>query len=544
MEGAGGPLVWPTLVEPSADNSANSVGVRVATDSKEVRLPRRVRQPNWQSYREVSRWRASSAWKRSVRGVLKKSRPKHSPLSTGAPLPLPPGLLLLPLVFGILWDTIIWTSSCSVDGFLFLPGFTDDRVPLVDTFNFWMVSLMGAIPVFVSLFAFFAVVRGFETIVHAVSTEVGLDSAEAHNMLVKKGSTVSKLDVVSGALLVTCSVINFAGVLPRHFLYLFGLPQWVLYTAVALFNLIFLFYIPFVLRDFRAALLHREGPNILHYIEGARLKFGFGLGLSMICFVYVAFMMTTSPPFTEAILTTIGDDATVPCAIAHNASYVATHYRSYASATAACAAAQQYFLTIAKVYSALGTWLNGFCVVVIFELKHAVGGRETKFPRVQLAATLLLFITVMILTPVYISIMMLDRPDVRGWIMYFVHSMWATVVNIALFFVLLLMVNVELIYRRFEALLTGNTLQVCSEDGSKKDLCAEINRLIDAEIEEARRTGEEKAKIETRFTSAPCDLVCGQPKEAALGVNYYMKVSTTFQLPAAQVCAAPGLPSS
>ena len=252
--------------------------------------------------------------------------------------------------------------------------------------------------------------------------------------------------------------------------------------------------------------------------------------------------MTTSPPFTEAVLTTVGEDAgdnAAPCVIARNASYVASQYRAYASADAACTAAKRYFLTIAKVYAALGTWLNGFCVVVIFELKHAIGGRETKFPRVQLAASLLLFVTVVTLTPVYVSIMMLDRPDVRGWLMSFVHSMWATVVNIALFFMLLLMVNVELIYRRFEGLLTGNALHVCSEDGSKKDLGAEISRLVEAEVEEARRTGEEKAKVETRFASAPCDLVCGQPKEAALGVNYYMKVSTTFQLPAAQVCEPP-----
>ena len=311
--------------------------------------------------------------------------------------------------------------------------------------------------------------------------------------------------------------------------------------------------LPFLVRDVRVGLLRREGSSILTHLDAAKFRFLLILGLSCICFFHIAVLASSSMPITRA-MTRLDEPGGNPCTIARNATYVQTRCRlstaihgpryicedggweEYSSAEVGCHAAQLYYSVVAKVYSAFGIWGNGFGWVAFSEFEHAMDSKP-KFPVVQLLARLLIYVTILVLCPTYLAIIIAPSAELvpNSWVVLLVHDLWAALINIGAWFGLAALFNFELIMRRFDALLSGSALSTVDPAGTKVDLREEISRLLQRKLDDAREQGGYNGDGEGagRFTLEPHDLISGHPKEAALGVNYYMKVSPQFSLPPA-----------
>ena len=470
-------------------------------------------------------------------------------------MPIPAWLLCAPLVLGNGWLLICWAAQPDLGGFLSLPGFLCQKVVWVDLYNYWMVAIMGGVPFFISLIGYTTLVYDCEIIARDVAATIGLDSLDAHTTLVQKGRRIMPLDIFVLFLYFTSVTITlFFHMVPKRFLVFTTVSQLATGVFMGVCSFCCACILPFALRDVRVGLLRREGGSILTHLDATKVKFLLIIALSCVCFFYVAVLASSSVPFTRA-MTRLDEPDGNPCVIARNATYIQTRcqlstaihgpryvcddggWEEYSSAEVGCHAAQLYYSVVAKVYSAFGVWLNGFGWVAFSEVEHAMESKP-KFPVVQLLARLLIYVTILVLGPTYLAIIIAPSDELvpNSWVVHLVHDLWAALINIGAWLGLLALFNFELIMRRFDALLSGSALSISDATGTEVDLREEISRLLQPTLNVAREQGGYDAangEGAGRFTLEPHDLVSGHPKEAALGVNYYMKVSPRFSLPPA-----------
>lgn len=347
------------------------------------------------SARQKLRPQLSRGLSTRLRGAVKDIRVVGG--SGGGSLPL--GLLMSPFVVGLLLMVILLTSRIATDGFVSVPGWLDQSVPIVELYNFWIVAVIGGMPMLMSCLYWMAF-NDCEIIASRVlpraKDERADRSAEAssalHGELVKRAERILLPELwathLSFLCYMTSMVITFYFVLDFNFIVMAWISQQtvkVFFYAVMGFGVL---YIPTLLAWFRAQMMRKEGVDILKYTAQAKGRASQCFFVALLSFGFIARIAISSPPLTRA-MTLVGDgtnSTTNPCALSREASYLANctadprpyaprldcsdgGWAEYRSAYFACLAAEVYPGVRAKTYAAFGIFMNQMAGIVAGELE-------------------------------------------------------------------------------------------------------------------------------------------------------------------------------
>jgi hypothetical protein len=460
-------------------------------------------------------------------------------------------LLLAPFVLGNLWLGVFWVTGASIDGMMWLEGYLSDDVPAFYTFNFWMIAIIGCLPIYLSMLMY-TTLHDCEVVARSVMAANGgrLHGADDHAQLVQGVSRLFSRQTwwssIMLALYFTSITVGFYELLVYRFLILQGIPQQmveaVFFTSVG----IGCFYFPVLFRDLRVGIMRREGTGVIEYVRTQKVLVARVLMGACFAFAYIISRTVSFPPLTMA-LTNMSGVENNPCAIARNETYIATHcklnteptgprllcvdggWRDYSSAETACLAARAYPNAHAKLFCTFGLHLNALAVLLVQTIKHTLAQSKHKFPLIQAFSSLLSQGILSVFPPIYLSNLVVDTLDTSSWLNQALSTLWVVLINILLWWTVVISANFELIFRKFDALMSGAKLEVALVDGKRADAKALISRYVQEGLVVSAASD---LKDDAKF--AANQLTSGSPAVAALGLKDFMRCTPTFVMPSAE----------
>jgi hypothetical protein len=331
-------------------------------------------------------------------------------------------------------------------------------------------------------------------------------NAARHDELVQRGSRLSLLDIVECFLFYTSGCIGIVFLLTVHAYFAPGgrFPLW-LWT-------VFIYLIagtafPMMLlhvRTLRSAVLRHHGSHSFAYYLRMRRQMDAALLISLVIGAYVLAVVSSSPPFTPAMLR-LDEPGGNPCAVvanttgyAANTSYIKQHchpssdvlqpdaalvchdggFAEYASAYSACTAARAYFATTTRAYAAFSLWFNLASMQLFSFFQDSTPAHQAlRFPRVRHAATVVMMATYAVCCPVLLAVLLSPALS-PNWLTGLIFHVYALLANVGFIVAGFGIYSFESFAARFDALLTGRDLEIALAGGRRRRVHAELVRLL------------------------------------------------------------------
>ena len=418
--------------------------------------------------------------------------------------------------------------------------------------NFWYPCLFGFLPMVLGLYACLAVIIGSERAERvARATAQGplhIDKFRnaAHVEMVRIGSQTSRLEVVALVLFVLYLGLTFSCMVDLDFLR-WGIPgpagRWSFVAALIALGTGVPIFMLHLGKTMRSALLRQHGFGILEYIQGVRQRASYMVVVQLVCLGYQFALGNGSPPFARSVVL-LDTDNTDPCrliltpeysgncslangigSMASGISFVCNDggWKEYTSAAVACHVAVEYFSATCKALSALALSINAVIQWLILEQKATLP-EKPKYPRVFLAATIMIYGTQAICNPLYVGIIL--QPSLRPqYITIAVQGLWVLGFNAANVSAGIIMYNAEALLRRFDSLVSRSDLQANLGDGKSAPLHQLLMETLKRVLEVAAREDNSIGSAQENKFASLTQLTSGTPEDAALGINHLMKVA-------------------
>jgi hypothetical protein len=338
----------------------------------------------------------------------------------------------------------------------------------------------------------------------------------------------------------------------------------------------------------RLALLRAEGVHISARLTATcRPRLYVLLAIATSGFFYIVLAALNAPPITSTAAN--GSATGVPCAIARTSEYVAAHcvmdplsttypgllchdggFEGYRSAYDACEASHAFHSLVVTSFSVFILWMTCFVLetVLVLSQSRGRGGTPSRLPRVRQLATIVLVGTGAMSVGVCLSVLFGVRPLRPS------NPLVAPIFNLgggaSVFMGLgtgIILLNIEAILDRFGALVAGTELPT-RVDGRPSTIRAELERIVGRGAAAATTAGGGESKgtgsgggggggggrscvssdgrssaaasgggggggsSSSKFVySRPNELVMGKAKDAAMGVDHYLRVGNYFRMP-------------
>eukprot|EP00322_Chrysochromulina_rotalis_P013516 CAMPEP_0115839736 /NCGR_PEP_ID=MMETSP0287-20121206/6405_1 /TAXON_ID=412157 /ORGANISM="Chrysochromulina rotalis, Strain UIO044" /LENGTH=770 /DNA_ID=CAMNT_0003293317 /DNA_START=17 /DNA_END=2329 /DNA_ORIENTATION=+ len=449
-------------------------------------------------------------------------------------------LLVFPGLFGIAWLLSFGVSRATTEGgFLWLSGMLKEPVVFTDVWNFWAVALVGGWPFQVAV-VILQVPIGLQTVANDVAKDQGLAAPSAHAELVQRASRVLSIDVAVVLLVCASMATMLIWMSEVGYFYLEGIPPRVFTVLAAIVMCGVAVFAPTIPSYARTLIMRDKGRHVLHFVEEDLMpKAAAGFILSCILLAYAGALCGMSPPFTLSVASVLHNQLD-PCGLPSNASFA-----EYTNASIGCQAQVEFIAVRLKVICSLGLWANMFALAFGRMGLKLMLTETPKFPLAPFLGKTAAAVCVSFCMPLQSAMILLPASmmDVgsSAWVIRLTGSWWFFVANLCLWGTALVLMCFEVFLRRFEAVRSGAELEVAQPGGEtvklRELLTSLVNSFIeaDARAREARPDGPTKASLaDTKFVGEPNDLVTGRPIDAALGIEHFMNVRSSFVMPVAK----------
>ena len=466
------------------------------------------------------------------------------------------------------------------------PELLNDDLPLIKLKNIWLVLRVGSMPLVNAAIVWVILVHGMETIVR----NTDLDKADAHMKLVASGKKWSSLDILSTTVTLLLNLMVWNGATTNGFTssgvsgYYFGLAAFASVFMVVSTTT--------CMHALRVALLRVHGPAIPAHLTKLRPRIYGLFWMCFISLAYTIVISVNSPPFaTSVTLVTEANPNPqhAPCRMAQNATYIQTYcapdpkaerypwmictdggYEEYRSAQAACFAANAYFSTAAKAYAC--TFLSVFLITFWFwqEIAAAGSGVAPVLPRVRMLADAVLMLSHGVSLPIFIAVVLAPQPLLRNnYFASWVYNLELVIFSVSGLSTGAVLHQFEGILQALGALVAGDDMKTSDKFGKKSTVRTELEGILGPSDTASKKTltetlrelcacccdfpcfrrrtapsartsvgwGSSTGDVEAgasgssrsdKYTNKPTDLIMGKAKDAALGIDYYMRVGSDF----------------
>ena len=413
---------------------------------------------------------------------------------------------LVPAALGTLWLVVTSVIPIDADGMLSVSGQLAGPMPIHDLANYWYIALSG-FAVMMSLMLHNVLYRT-RWLARGVFAELAVDAASfgaaEHDLLVRKGSVVTRHDVAESVIVFGCGVYVAYEVTFTYHIFEFGgrndlpakpwysLTAWWVTIFVVIMGVTMLLYAYFL----RASILKREGANSLVYLEGAIARTRVGVLVSLGAAWFVAICVLNAPPYAPSLYRanapnpcTDGADtawlsahcnaSTAPYAAPGALECVAPPYEEYANAHAACEAQRSSFDTSARAAAAWGLIIDVLMWIYYDDLVRGQELARLRFPLVNLLGRFTVVGFMLLAVPLYLGVMLAPHTLRRTWLASAVADLFVFFANMLVVPSAFIVMNIEEFLARFDALRSGSHMESTLPNGKRVNVRDELTRLVE-----------------------------------------------------------------